>query len=315
MLLAYYWMRGGKRSLEMQNGKDMETEKQKNIAMKVSFVSICVNLGLSLFKLAAGILAKSGAMLSDAVHSASDVFSTVIVMIGVRLSSKEADKEHPYGHERLECVAAIVLSVILFATGIGIGASGGKTIISGHYNRLQVPGAFAMIAALVSIAVKEWMYWFTVIAADRIHSGALKADAWHHRSDALSSVGALAGIFGARMGFPVLDSVAGVIICIFIIKAAFDIFKDAVDKMIDQSCDELTEESMRKLIMAQENVLGITSFHTRLFGSRIYVDTEIEADGGLTLIQAHDIAERVHDAIESEFILVKHCMVHVNPKI
>lgn len=301
--------------MEMQNEKDMETEKQKNIAMKVSLVSILVNLGLSLFKLAAGILAKSGAMLSDAVHSASDVFSTIVVMVGIRLSSKAADKEHPYGHERLECVAAIVLAVILFATGIGIGFSGGKKIVSGHYNMLQVPGVLAMIAAVVSIVVKEWMYWFTVIAANRINSGALKADAWHHRSDALSSVGALAGIFGARMGFPVLDSVASVVICIFIVKAAFDIFKDAVDKMVDQSCDESTEESMRKLIMAQDNVLGITSFHTRLFGSRIYVDAEIEADGGLTLIQAHDIAERVHDAIESEFVLVKHCMVHVNPKI
>ena len=188
-------------------------------------------------------------------------------------------------------------------------------IIDGHYETLQVPGVLAMIAAIVSIAVKEWMYWFTVLAANKIHSGALKADAWHHRSDALSSVGALVGILGARMGFPILDSVASVIICIFIVKAAFDIFKDAVNKMVDQSCDELTEEDMRKLILEQENVLGITSLHTRLFGSRIYVDTEIEADGKLTLIQAHDIAEKVHDAIEREFVLVKHCMVHVNPKI
>lgn len=309
------WREGERYLLEMWDGRDMETEKQKKIAMKVSLVGILVNLGLSLFKLVAGILAKSGAMLSDAVHSASDVFSTIVVMVGIRLSSKEADKEHPYGHERLECVAAIVLAVVLFATGIGIGLSGGRKIVNGHYDMLEVPGVFAMIAAVVSIVVKEWMYWFTVIAANRINSGALKADAWHHRSDALSSVGALAGIFGARMGFPVLDSVASVVICMFIAKASFDIFKDAVDKMVDQSCDESTEESMRELIMAQDNVLGITSFHTRLFGSRIYVDAEIEADGGLTLIQAHDIAEKVHDAIESEFVLVKHCMVHVNPRM
>lgn len=309
------WKEGERYLMEMWDGRDMETEKQKKIAMKVSLVGILVNLGLSLFKLVAGILAKSGAMLSDAVHSASDVFSTIVVMVGIRLSSKEADKEHPYGHERLECVAAIVLAVVLFATGIGIGLSGGRKIVNGHYDMLEVPGAFAMIAAVVSIVVKEWMYWFTVIAANRINSGALKADAWHHRSDALSSVGALAGIFGARMGFPVLDSVASVVICMFIAKASFDIFKDAVDKMVDQSCDESTEESMRELIMAQDNVLGITSFHTRLFGSRIYVDAEIEADGGLTLIQAHDIAEKVHDAIESEFVLVKHCMVHVNPRM
>ena len=293
---------------------DLETKKQKKIATQISAVSIIANVVLSVFKLVAGIVGKSGAMISDAVHSASDVVSTVVVLIGVHLSSKEADKEHPYGHERLECVAAIVLSVILFATGAGIGIKGVQTLVAGVTHAQATPGFLALLAAIVSIAVKESMYWFTIIAAKKINSSALKADAWHHRSDSLSSIGALIGIIGARMGYPVLDSVASVVIALFVMKAAFDIFKDAVNKMVDQSCDDKTEESMKELILSQENVLGLTSLQTRLFGSRIYVDAEIEADGNLTLTKAHEIAENVHDAIEREFVLVKHCMVHVNPK-
>lgn len=285
----------------------------KRIAMRVSWVSIVVNVGLSLLKLIAGLLARSGAMVSDAVHSASDVFSTFIVMIGVHISGKDPDREHPYGHERLECVASIVLAMVLFETGIAIGAKGIKTIMAGNYSELVVPGVLALAAAIVSIVVKEWMYHYTVYAAKRIGSGALKADAWHHRSDAMSSVGALIGIAGARMGYPVLDAVASVFICLFIAKAAYDIFKDAVEKMIDQSCDEETEARMREIILSQQGVLGLSLLQTRIFGSRVYVDAEIETDGDLRLTEAHDIAERVHDAIEREFVSVKHIMIHVNP--
>ena len=134
---------------------------------------------------------------------------------------------HQYGHERLECVAAILLSVVLFATGAGIGIGGIKKIILNDYESLTVPGLLAMAAAIISIAVKEGMYWYTRNAARKIDSSALMADAWHHRSDALSSIGSLAGIAGARMGFPICDPIASVIICVFIIKAAVDIFRDA----------------------------------------------------------------------------------------
>ena len=291
----------------------VDPKEVKRIAMQVSWVSIAVNVGLSLLKLIAGLLAKSGAMVSDAVHSASDVFSTFIVMIGVHISGKDPDKEHPYGHERMECVASIVLAMVLFETGIAIGVKGIKTIMAGNYSELVVPGVFALVAAIVSILVKEWMYHYTVHAAKRIGSGALKADAWHHRSDAMSSVGALIGIAGARMGYPVLDAVASVFICLFIAKAAYDIFKDAVEKMVDQSCDEEMEARMREIILSQQGVLGLSLLQTRIFGSRVYVDAEIETDGNLRLIEAHDIAERVHDAIEREFVSVKHIMIHVNP--
>lgn len=294
-------------------GVKKKVSEEVKVAMKISNVSIIVNLLLSVGKLLAGIFAHSGAMISDAIHSASDVFSTFIVIIGVNISSKEADKQHPYGHERLECVAAIVLAVVLLETGIGIGTSGVEKIIAGNYNDLAVPGVLALVAAVVSIIIKEWMYWFTIAGAKKINSDALKADAWHHRSDALSSVGALIGITGARMGYPILDAVASVVICIFIVKASIDIFKDAINKMVDKSCDDETEETMRKLISSQNGVMGISLIHTRMFGPKIYVDVEIEADGNMPLHESHNIAETVHDVIEDAFPTVKHCMVHVNP--
>lgn len=297
----------------MKKEKDHCDEKQT--AMRVSRISILVNILLSLLKLAAGILGHSGAMISDAVHSASDVFSTVVVMIGVTLAGKKADKQHPYGHERMECVAAILLAAVLFITGGAIGMNSLKHIFNRESVKLAVPGALALAAALLSIAVKEWMYWYTILAARRISSPALKADAWHHRSDALSSVGALLGIAGARAGYPVLDSVAGLVICAFIVKAGIDVFADAVNRMIDCSCDEYTMEQMRDVVQRQEGVRGLTALRTRLFGARIYVDVRIMADGNINLVQAGGIAKKVHDAIEEEFPGVKHCMVYVDPDI
>ena len=290
----------------------MENNFEK-VAMKVSFVSIVTNVILSVFKLFAGIFAHSGAMVSDAIHSASDVFSTFVVIIGIKISSKESDKEHPYGHERMECVAAIVLATILAITGLGIGSSAAEKLIAGHYETLVVPGMLALIAAILSIVVKEAMFWYTRINAKRIDSGALMADAWHHRSDALSSVGALIGIGGAQLGFPVMDSIASLVICIFILKAAYDIFKDAIGKMVDKACDEETEEELKSCALAQDGVLGIDLLHTRTFGNKIYVDIEISADGNMSLFEAHNIAEQVHDSIEQSFPKVKHIMVHVNP--
>lgn len=281
--------------------------------MRVSWVSVVVNLLLSAGKLLAGIVAHSGAMLSDAVHSASDVFSTIIVMVGVQLSSRQADDDHRYGHERFESVASVALALILLETGLLIGWKGLKTIFSGSYADLTAPGALALAAAVVSILVKEWMYWYTRSAAKKIRSDALMADAWHHRSDSLSSVGALVGIAFAMAGYPILDSVASVVICLFIVKAAVDIFRDAVDKMVDRSCDQQTLEAMTGLILAQPGVVRLDLLQTRLFGARIYVDAEIAVDGGLSLCQAHAIAEQVHEAMEADFPMVKHCMVHVNP--
>ncbi|MDR2694235.1 MAG: cation diffusion facilitator family transporter [Chitinispirillales bacterium] len=285
------------------------------IANRVSVVSIIVNAALSAFKLAAGILAHSAAMVSDAVHSLSDVLSTFIVIIGVNLAGQKSDRAHPYGHERFECVASIILALMLGLTGVWIGYSGVKSMVDGGYENRVLPGGMALVAAVVSIAVKEWMYRYTRAAAKKINSGALLADAWHHRSDALSSVGAFIGILGAVLGFPALDAAASLVICLFIAKAAYDIFMDAINKMVDKSCDEETLNALRALVTAQSGVIAVDDIRTRIFGSKMFVDIEIAADKDLALTQAHKIAESVHDAVEKNFPTVKHCMVHVNPGV
>ncbi len=293
----------------------MERQKRTGIAlaMHVSIVTIIGNVILSAFKLFAGIVANSGAMISDAVESTADVLSTTIVMAGMKLSGKASDKNHPYGHERMECVAAILLAVMLAVVGAGIGYGGVMKIIEGINGDLQMPGLLALIAAIVTIVSKEAMYWYTRAAAKKINSGALMANAWHHRSDALSSVGSFAGILGARLGLPILDPIASVVICLFIMRTAFNIFKDAVRKMTDEACDDTVVDEIRRVSLSQDGVLGIDQLQTRLFGNRIYVDIEICADGSVPLKQSHGIAQRVHDAIEAAFPDVKHCMVHVNP--
>ena len=287
-------------------------DNYEKTAMKVSIVSVIWNLLLSAGKLFAGIFANSGAMISDAVHSASDVFSTIIVMIGVKISGKDSDNDHPYGHERLECVAAIILATVLAATGIGIGYGAVVKIMAGDYN-VEMPGILALVAAVVSILVKELMFWYTRYYAKQIDSSALMADAWHHRSDSLSSIGALIGIIGARLGFGIMEPLASVVICIFIEKAAYDIFMDAVNKMVDKSCDDETMEKIKACAMNIPGVENIDLLRTRVFGNKIFVDMEIAAVGNKTLDETHAVAERVHDAIEQEFPKVKHIMVHVNP--
>lgn len=287
---------------------------RKATAIHVSLVTMVWNTVLSIFKLFAGIYAKSSAMISDAVHSISDVLSTIVVIIGVNLANKEADKEHPYGHERIECVAALILSIFLFITGGIIGYVGIIKIVSGNYVN-NFPGILALVAAIISIVVKEIMYWYTRVAAKKINSGALMADAWHHRSDALSSIGSFIGIFGSRLGFPILDSLASIIVCIFIIKASINIFIDSINKMMDKACDENLVKTIQKTILMQDGVIGIDKINTRLFGNRIYIDVEIKADANLSLYQSHMVAHKVHDSIEATFVDVKHCMVHVNPAI
>ena len=289
----------------------MDNVKKAN---RVSVVSIIINIVLSLFKLIVGIFAHSGALISDSIHSASDVLSTFAVIAGVNIAAKDSDKAHQYGHERMENIFSIILAILLFATGIGIGFTAVKVIVVKNFEEIEIPGVIALVAAFVSIAVKEWMYHYTMHTAKKIKSTALKADAWHHRSDALSSVGSFAGILGARMGLPICDPIASLIICAFIAKAAWDIFYEAVNGLVDHSADDETCTELRKLISEQNGVLCIDDLKTRMFGSKLYVDVEIGADGNQTLRQAHEIAQRVHDIIEKQFENVKHCMVHVNPK-
>ena len=287
-------------------------KEQTAIIKKLSRVGIFGNVILAAFKLFAGIFGKSGAMVSDAVHSLSDVFATLIAYIGVRLSKRRADAEHPYGHERLECVASLILGLILAGTGIGIGYAGIRNLLSGE--TLEIPTALPLVAAVVFIAVKEGMFWYTMHYAKKLDSAAFKADAWHHRSDAISSVGSFIGIGMAKLGFPIMDPVAGLIICVLILKVAFDITKDALEKMLDTSCSSDFEKQIGAFIAEQPGVVGIDLLHTRQFGNKIYVDLEITVKRDMSLVDAHAIAERVHKNVEENFPNVKHVMIHVNPE-
>ena len=285
---------------------------EKKIAYKVSIVTIVANLFLTIIKLLAGILGSSTAMISDSIHSASDVFSTLIVIVGVAIAHKKSDKEHPYGHEKFECLAAIILAVLLVIVGTKIGINGIKTIIDG--TDIKVPSVFTLIVAIISIITKEIMYRYTKRAAIKINSNALLADAWHHRSDSLSSIGAFIGILGSLLGLSFFDSLASIIISFFILKVAYDILKDALNQILDHACSEETIDSIKELVLSNEEVLTIDDLKTRLFGSKMYVDLEIGVDSKLTLIEAHKIAEDVHKMVEEKFPHCKHCMVHVNPK-
>ena len=285
---------------------------QREIVNKLSRVGILGNILLSAFKLFAGIFGKSGAMVSDAVHSLSDVFATLIAYIGVRLSQRQEDTEHPYGHERLECVAAMILGLILAGTGLGIGYSGIRKIFF-ERAALETPTLLPLIAAVVSILVKEGMYRYTMYYANKMDSAAFRADAWHHRSDALSSIGSFVGIGMARLGFPIMDPIASLIICALILKVAFDIIRDSISKMLDTSCGDDYEQKIRRFVEEQPGVERVDLLHTRQFGNKVYIDLEIAVNRDLSLGDAHAIAERVHGNVEQGFPNVKHVMIHVNP--
>lgn len=295
------------------SGKTPHPLNEAAIIKRISLVGIVGNIVLSAFKLFAGIVGHSNAMVSDAVHSLSDVFTTFIAFLGVRMSKKGPDKEHPYGHDRTECVASLVLGIILLATGLGIGQAGLRNIFASSYEHLAVPGAIALAAAIVSIVVKEAMYWYTRHYAILLNSSAFMADAWHHRSDAFSSIGSLIGIAGAMLGWPILDSVASLVICVFILKVAYDILKDALRKMLDTSCGEEYEKKITDFVLSLGKVVRVDMIHTRMFGNKVYIDLEVAMDGNKTLEDTHSAAEAIHKGIETQFSDIKHVMIHVNP--
>ena len=280
------------------------------IGLKVSKNTIIGNSILSILKISVGFFSRSNAMIADGLHSFSDVVSTFGVIIGLKLSSKPDDKEHPYGHERIESLCSLFLSIMLFAVAIGISYSGIRNIII--IGNLSIPGSAAIWAAILSIISKEYMYFYTIKYANLINSPSLKADAWHHRSDSLSSVGALIGIIGARIGFPILDSLVSLIISALILKVSYDICKESISQLIDTSANDDVVYEIKHKINSINGVKKIDTIKTRLHANRIYVDVEISVDSNLTVEEGHKIAMTVHNSIE-ENTSIKHCMVHVNP--
>lgn len=283
----------------------------KNECIKVSIITLIINSILSIFKLIAGIIGRSSAMISDSIHSISDVISTIIVIIGIKLSNKKSDKGHQYGHERFENVASIILSFLLLITGLLIGIKGINNI---YTKKFVIPTTIPLLAALISIITKECMYWYTIKVSKKYNSDSLKADAWHHRSDALSSVGSLIGIYASIKGLIYMDLIASIIIALIIIKTSIDIFIESIRKMTDTSCNEETINNIKDIIMNTNGVKSIDILKTRLFGNKIYIDLEISADKNITFQESHSICHKVHDEIETKIKDVKHCMIHINPK-
>ncbi|MDU4938988.1 MAG: cation diffusion facilitator family transporter [Clostridium sp.] len=284
-------------------------DERLEIGVRVSKNTIIGNFVLAFIKILIGFIARSTAMLADGMHSLSDVVTTIGVIIGLKLSHKKADKSHPYGHERIESITSLFLSTVLFLVAISIGYSGIIKIINHSY---VTPGFSAIIAAITSIIVKELMYWYTIKYANEINSPSLKADAWHHRSDALSSIGALIGIVGARMGYPFLDPLVAIIIALVIIKVAFDICKQSIAQLIDEAASEDDVQSIIDKINSIDGIYEIKNLKTRQHSNRLYVDVDISVDATLTVEEGHTIASHVHNLIEEDS-KIKHCMVHVNP--
>ena len=288
----------------------MTHSTREQIGNRTILITVVMNIFLSLIKLLAGFIGHSTSMISDGVHSLSDVISSIGVFIGLRISQKPADIDHPYGHEKFEAVLSKILAFILFLTGLSIGYSAIETIVSSSY---IIPKMMTIWAALLSIGVKEWMYHYTIRQAKKIESTALAADAWHHRSDSLSSIGALIGIIGARLGFPILDPLAALVITLIILKVAIEIFVEATNQVIDKAASpELVNEIIQQ-IQSVNGVLASDSLKTRVHSNRIYVDLEISVEATLSLIEAHTIAEAVHYQLEQNIHKIKHCTVHVNP--
>ena len=290
--------------------KITDPSERKRTINRVSGVGIVGNIVLTLFKLIAGMVGHSQAMVSDAVHSLSDVFATAIAYLGARLAERAPDENHPYGHERFECAASLVLGIILLFAGIELGRAGMHSVLSGTAG--ERPETVALIAALVSIVVKEAMFHYTKYYAKRLDSSAFMADAWHHRSDAISSLGSLAGIAGAMLGFPVMDALASLGICLCIFKVAYDIIRPAIDNMLDTSWSG--RDALSDFVSRQEGILHIDWVRSRMFGNRAFIDMEVSMDGSKTLYEAHEIAERIHDLAEEKFPEIKHIMIHVNPE-
>ena len=291
----------------------MDAVMRKKIGMRVAMITIAVNFALAAMKLVAGIFGNSSALISDAANSATDVVSTLIVIIGLSLASKPTDASHPYGHERLECVISVILAIILLATGGLIGYNGIMSLINGKYLTAEAPNGIAIAAVAVTVITKETIYRYTVKKAKQIDSVSLKASAWDHREDVFTSLGCLVGIVGGIIGYKILDVIASLVICILIVWAAIKVFIEAVNKLVDKSCPEQIVEEIKTVLLSVDGVVSVDDIKTRMFGDRIYVDVEIGAYEDLTLKEAHAIAEAAHNRIENIDERIKHCMVHVNP--
>jgi len=289
----------------------METRYEES--SKVTIQSIIWNIVLTVIKIIAGLLGKSSAMIADGLHSASDIVSSIGVLIGNYISSTPNDKEHNYGHEKAETLVSFVLSLLLIFVSVTIGIEGIKSLFNLH--KLQVPTLLPLIVSVISILIKEYQYRITIKVANKINSPALKADAWHHRSDALSSVAAFIGIGGSILGFKALDPIASIVVAVFVAKVGIDILINSVNELMDLSIDDEQEEQIKQIANKTKGVMNLGELKTRKHGAMAYVDLTICVDGNLTVKQGHDIAHKLERRMIDEMEFIKGITVHVEPCI
>lgn len=295
----------------------MENNNRTNQIQKVTLAGSLVNFVLTAGKIVAGILGQSSAMVADGIHSLSDFITDVIVILFIKVSGKEKDKSHHYGHGKFETFATMLISFALIIVGIGILYSGVEKIIGSLNGKLiEQPGYIALWAALISIAFKEALYWYTKIEGKKLNSQAMIANAWHHRSDAFSSVGTAIGISGAILlgeRWRVLDPIAGVIVSFFILKVAWDIAKPSIDELLDRSLPETVEKEIEKIIANTEGVEDFHNLKTRKIGEINSIEVHIKVDKNMTVEISHQIATVIEVSLRKKFGEHTHVIVHVEP--
>lgn len=291
--------------------------REKEI-FRITWIGSIVNFLLLIVKFLAGIIGHSAAMVADAVHSLSDFVTDIIVILFVRISGKPEDEGHDYGHGKYETLATAIIGIILFFVGVGILVNGATSVINTLNGKpLAPPSILALIVAGVSIITKEALYQYTVIKGEHLNSQALTANAWHHRSDAFSSIGTLAGIGGAIcLGekWRVLDPIAAIIVSLFIMKVSIKLLKPCVDELLERSLPAETENKILDIILSFSEVSSPHHLRTRRIGNNIAIEVHIRMDGNISLLDAHTLASKIEQRLKAEFGEKTHIGVHMEPR-
>lgn len=288
----------------------MNEDRRLSMGKRASWIGIIGNILLTSIKALIGFLAGSTAMVADALHSGSDIVATTIVLHGLKISHQPPDEEHHYGHGKAEAIVAKLIAIILALTAGGIGISAIKALTN---QSLESPGSIAIWAALLSIITKEWMYRYTVKVGESIESPALIADAWHHRTDAFSSIAALIGITGAVLGFPILDPIAGIVVAAMIIKTAVSIYLEAIGELMDAAPSKDVIKEIEKISLEVDGIRSVHEIKARKHGAKILVDMKICVDSLITVEEGHQLASLAKHAIINKVKGVQDVLIHVNP--
>ncbi|MDU2673800.1 MAG: cation diffusion facilitator family transporter [Clostridium sp.] len=282
-------------------------------ANKVTLLSILWNVILTIIKLLAGILGRSSSMIADAMHSASDIISSIGVLIGNKIAKTPNDKDHNYGHEKAETLVSFLLSLLLIFVSLKIGYDGFKSLF--HLNQVKIPTILPLVVSVISIVIKEYQYRITIKVADKINSPSLKADAWHHRSDALSSIAAFIGIGGSMLGFKALDPLAAIVVALFVAKVGFDILKDSANELMDSSISEDEESKIIEIAKNTAGVIHLDELKSRKHGAMAYLDLTICVNKNLTVFEGHEIASNLEKCLIESMRFIKGITIHVEPCI